>query len=106
MSEDEKRSVISSVLPNSWNSGLLSRSQSSHSLTPDTKPESVLRTFSAINLLRNSSKSLIVPDNNTGLTDSLDNIAQPPKAMPRHSVSIKMNRLETSCFEKALQLKM
>merc|ERR550517_1582502 len=34
VSEDEKRSVISNVLPNSWNPRLLSRSQSSHNLTP------------------------------------------------------------------------
>ena len=90
MSEDEKRSVISCVLPNSWNPSLLSRSQSSHNLTPtpDTKPDSVLRTLSAINLLRKSSKSLIVHDNNAGHTDSLDNIDQPPKAMPRHSDSL------------------
>ena len=105
MSEDEKRSVISSVLPNSWNSSLLSRSQSSHNLTPtpDTKPDSVLRTLSAINLLRKSSKSLIVPDNSASLTHSLDNISQPPKAMPRPSLREKINRLETSRLEKAFQ---
>ena len=103
MSEDEKKSVIRNALLNSWNPRRLSRSQSTRSLTPDTKPELFLRTFSVRNLLRKSHKSLIVPDNSASLTHSLDNISQPPKAMPRPSLREKINRLETSCLEMAFQ---